>query len=629
MNFDENSNILDDLKKIYPKKFPKADKAFSHIHRGNRIFIGTGCGEPRYLIRSLVEYTKNNPKAFFDAEVFQVWTFDVAPYADEKYKQNFRLNTFFVGPNVREAVNKGQADYTPIFLSDIPDLFDRKVVPIDVAMIQTSLPDKHGYLSLGVSVDIVKSAVENAALIIAQANSYMPRVHGDGFIHITDIDFIIPYDEPLPEYLPVQDSETAQQIGKYVARLVQDGDTIQVGYGSIPNAVLANLCGKKHLGVHTEFFSEGIVKLIKLGVIDNRNKTIDKGKTVASFCMANKETYEFLNDNPAIEFRRINYTNSPVIISQQNNMTAINTALEIDLTGQATAESRGKVFFSGTGGHADFMRGAVHAKNGKTILALKSTAKGGEISRIVPFLREGSGISLHRGDIKYVVTEYGIAYLHGKNIRERAMELIAIAHPKFRPWLIEEAKKQNLIYKDQVFIPGQKGIYQEELETYKTTKKGLEIYLRPVKICDEPLLKEFFYSLSDRSLYLRFFSERKDMPHERLQEFTTIDNTKGILILAVIEQGDREIVVGLGQFYICETDHSAEVSLATKDIYQNKGIASVLLSYLTYIARKNGLLSFTALVHMENGRMFSMLKKNGFVVKSEEDGVYELRKMLQ
>ncbi len=628
MNQGNKRDVLDEMKKLYPKKFTGEDIVFSNIHRGNRIFIGTGCGEPRYLIRSLVEYTKRNPKAFFDTEVFHVWTFDIAPYVDEKYKYNFRLNTFFIGPNVRRAINKGQADFTPVFLSDIPDLFDRKVVPIDVALIQASFPDKQGFLSLGVSVDIVKAAVENANLIIAQVNANMPRVHGDGFIHIDDIDFIIPYDEPLPEYIPEKDSEIAMQIGKYVARLIQNGDTIQVGYGNIPNAILANLCNKKHLGVHTELLTDGIVYLMKKGIIDNSKKTFDKGKTVASFCMGNKETYKFIDDNPAIEFRRIDYTNNPGYISQQENMTAINTALEIDLTGQATAESLGKKFFGGTGGHANFMRGAVQAKRGKTILAMKSTARGETVSKIVPFLREGAGISLHRGDVRYVVTEYGIAYLHGKSIRERAMELINIAHPKFRPWLLEEAKKQNLIYGDQIVNLDKKGSYIEELETYKTTKNGLEVYLRPVKICDEPLLKDFFYTLSDKSMFLRFLSARKDMPHERLQEFTTIDCDKGILILAVIPQGESEKVVGIGQYHINETNYSAEVSFATRENYQNKGIGTVLLDYLTYIARKNGLLSFTASVHTQNKSMLAVFKKFDFEVESAEEGLIELRKIL-
>jgi GNAT superfamily N-acetyltransferase len=407
---------------------------------------------------------------------------------------------------------------------------------------------------------------------------------------------------------------------------VHDGDTIQVGYGSIPNAVLANLREKKHLGIHTELLSDGIVELMKLGVIDNSRKSIDRGKTVASFCMGKRSTYEFLHDNPAIEFKTIDYTNNPLIIAQHRNMTAINSALEIDLTGQATAESIGKMFYSGIGGQADFMRGALLAPGGRTILAIPSTAEHGTISRIVPFLKEGAGATLIRGDIYYVVTEYGIAYLHGKNIRERAMELIAIAHPKFRSWLLEEAKKRNLIYQDQALITGKGGEYPEELETHRTTRTGLEILLRPIKISDESLLKDFFYSLSDQSLYRRFMSTRKDMPHERLQEYVIIDYTKGMAILAMLETNGTEKVIGLSQYWIDEATHTADVAFAVRDDYQDKGIGGVLLNYVTYLAKRQGLLGFTADVLAENRSMLDLFKRQGFEMESHpEVGSYQLK----
>lgn len=609
------SGEIEELKKIYPEKFAPEDKIFSSINRGDRIFISTGCGEPQHLVRTLINYVQSHPKAFFDAEVLHVWTLGVAPYTDEKLKHNFRHNSFFIGNHTRDSVNKGMADYTPIFLSEVPDMIYREVVPIDIALIQTSLPDKHGYMSLGVSVDIVKAATEKASTVIAQVNSSMPRVHGDGFIHVSDVAFIVPCNEPLLEYGAGVDTEAIKRIGKYISRLVEDGDTIQVGYGNIPNAILSNLYDKKHLGIHTELVSDGIVELMKKGVIDNSKKSINRGKTIATFCMGTKATYEYLHDNPMIEFRTIDYTNNPLIIAQHDNMTAINTALEIDLTGQASAESIGKTFYSGIGGQADFMRGAILSRKGKTILAIQSVAADDSVSRIVPFLKEGAGATLNRGDIHYVVTEYGIVYLHGKNIRERAMELIAIAHPKFRPWLIEEAKKANLIYKDQAFIPGKKGEYPEDLETYKTTKTGFNIFLRPVKISDEPLLKDFFYSLSDKSLYRRFFSRRQDMPHERLQDFVIIDYTKETMILAVIGSKEKEEIVGVGQYGIEEKRHTAEVAFAVRDDYQNRRIGTELLSYLTYLAKRQGLLGFTAEVLTENKPMFNVFEKIGFDIQ--------------
>jgi RimJ/RimL family protein N-acetyltransferase len=327
-----------------------------------------------------------------------------------------------------------------------------------------------------------------------------------------------------------------------------------------------------------------------------------------------------------VDFKRIDYTNSPMIIARNYRMTAINSAMEIDLTGQATAESLGDVFYSGIGGQADFMRGAVMAPEGKTILAMPSTALNDSISRIVPVLQEGAGVTLTRGDVQYVVTEYGIAYLHGKNIRQRAMDLISIAHPKFRPWLIEEAKKRSLIYRDQAFIPGEKGVYPESLETWRTTKTGLNILLRPVKITDETILKDFFYALSEDSMYLRFFSMRMDMPHQRLQEFMVIDYSQKMVILAVLQDKEKETIVGLGQYEVNRDLHTAEVAIVVRDEYQGKGVGTEILSYLTYLARMQGLLAFTAEVLVENKPMIVLFEKMGFdIEKRREEGVYEMR----
>jgi acyl-CoA hydrolase/GNAT superfamily N-acetyltransferase len=618
---------LERFRNKYPEKFLSEKVIFGHIHAGDRIFIGTACGEPQYLSKALIRYVESYPKALLDAEVLHIWSLGVAPYTDTKFKRNFRQNAFFIGDYARETINKGESDYSPVFLSEVPRLIRRNMIPIDVALIQTSPPDEHGYMSLGVSVDIVKAAVGKASLVIAQVNSHMPRVHGDTFLHIKDVGFIIPYDEPLLEYETNVPGNIAERIGKHVASIVEDGDTIQVGYGSTPNAILAALSNKRDIGVHTELFTEGIAELMRQGVVTNSKKRIDHDKTVAAFCMGKKETYAFIDDNPAIEFRTIDYTNNPAVIAGLGNITAINSALEIDLTGQATAESIGKKFYSGIGGQADFMRGAVLTPHGKSILVLQSTALDGTISRIVPFLGEGSGVTLTRGDLHYVVTEFGIAYLHGKNIRERAMALIAIANPRFQPWLIEEARKQSLIFKDQAFIGGKGGEYPEELETTRITKSGQKILLRPVRISDEPLLKNFYYSLSESTLYRRFMSVRKDMPHEKLQEhFVIIDYTKEMVILTVLRQKGREVITGLGQYRGHEKSHTAEVAIMVDDAYQNQGIGTELLAHLTFIARKQGLLGFSAEVLKENRVMMHLFEKMGFAIEKESlPDAYTLR----
>lgn len=626
----ERINFLENLKEAWPEKFASEEEIFSHIHAGDKIFIGTGCGEPQYLVQALVNFVGSNPKAFFGIELIHVWTLGAAPYVDEKFRDNFRIDSFFISDGTRNAINKGTADYTPISLSAVPGLIRREIIPIDVALIQTSPPDKHGYMSLGISVDIVKAATQKASLIVAQINSQMPRTQGDGFINIKDVDFIIHYDEPLLEYSVEDPGDIIQAIGRYVAKIIEDESTLQVGYGIIPNAVVSYLGEKKHLGVHTELLSDGIVDLMKRGVVDNTKKSIDTGKTVASYCMGKKETYEFLDENPTIEFKTIDYVNNPLIIAKNKLMTAINSALEIDLTGQATAESLSGTFYFGIGGQADFMRGAILAPGGKSILALPSTAVNDTISRIVPSLREDTGVTLTRGDVHYVVTEYGIAYIHGKNIRERAMDLIAIAHPKFRPWLIDEAKKRLLIYKDQAFIPGLKGVYPVALETFRTTKSGLILLLRPVKIGDEPLMKDFFYALSNESMYRRFMSARMDMPHERLQEFGIVDYANSMMILAIVEGDRKETIAAIGQYEINEKMHTAEAALVVKDEYQNMGVGHDLLTYLTRLARRRGLLGFTADVLVENEPMLSLFKNMGFdIEKRNEEGVYEMRMMFR
>jgi acyl-CoA hydrolase/GNAT superfamily N-acetyltransferase len=621
----DNNPDLMELKTTYPNKFLSVEEIFGHIHRGNRIFVGTACGEPQYLVKLLVEYANSHPKAFFDVEVFHVWTLGVAPYTDRKFKRNFRHNSFFIGNSTRDTVNKGLADYTPVFISQVPDLFAKKRVPLDVALIQTSLPDANGYMSLGVSVDITKAAVDDASIIIVQVNPQMPRVYGDTFIHMNQVDFAILHDEPLLEYENRIMDDTAKRIGRYIARLVNDGDTIQVGYGSVPNAIVASLSKKKDIGIHTELLTDGIVDLMRNGVVTNKNKAIDRGKTVAAFCMGKRETYQYINDNPKIEFRGVEYTNNPLVIAGIKNLVAINGALQIDLTGQSTAESIGKQFYSGIGGQADFMRGATLAPGGKSILVFPSTAKNGQYSRIVPLLAEGTGVTLTRGDVHYVVTEFGIAYIHGKNIRERAMDLISIANPKFRPQLIEKAKKLKLIYEDQAYVLGNQEDSAESLESYRTTSKGLMLKFRPVRINDESLIKDMFYALSDKSMYRRFMSARKDMPHELRQNFIATDYSKEMLILAIVEKEDMEELVALGQYAKCGSDRMAEVAIVVCDNYQNKGIGTELMSYLALVARKQGLLGFTAEVLGQNLPMLHVFEKMDFDINSSlSEGTYEL-----
>ncbi|MDO9529954.1 MAG: GNAT family N-acetyltransferase [Syntrophales bacterium] len=630
MNKEEGYHNLNMCRASSPEKFVSLKRAFSQVRAGDRIFVGTGCGEPQYLVGGLVDYLEKYPNAFFDTEVMHVWTLGVAPYTHEKFKSHFRHNSFFIGENTREAVNRGMADYTPVFLSAVPQLFRRRMIPLDVALIQVSLPDAHGYFSLGVSVDIVKAAVQHARTVIVQVNAQMPRIYGNTFIHINDINFLIVQDEPLLEYKDNEQvcDEVTRRIGGYVSQLIEDGDTIQIGYGCITDAVMDSLLEKKQLGIHTELLGDGAVDLMKKGIIDNSCKTLLKGKTVASFCMGSRETYDYLDNNPAVEFHPIDFTNNPLTISRIKNMVAINSALELDLTGQATAESMGHLFYSGIGGQVDFMRGTVLSRGGKSILTLPSTSEGGKRSCIVPLLQEGAGITHTRGDSHYVVTEYGIAYLHGNNLRERAMSLIGVAHPDYRPSLIAAAKNRSLVYQDQVFPSGKEAHYPLELETKRTTRKGLSIFLRPAKVEDEPRLKQFFGSLTDQSIFKRFLTKREDFPHEVLQDcFVTTDYTRKMVVLVGIKEAERDLLIGVGQYTIVgENTLTAESVLVIHDDYQNAHVGSELFAYMNHIAGKRGIISFTAVVLPDNKHAIRLIERMGFTAEKRLDsGVYVYR----
>ena len=608
----QEGSVMRKMMRTYPEKFPSEDEIFSQVQAGDRIFIGTACGEPQYLVKALIRYVESHPTTFSYAEALHIWTLGVDPRSSNKFGSNFRRSSFFIGKDTREAVNKGEANYIPIFLSQVPALLRRHTIPIDVALIQTSPPDEHGYMSLGISVDIVKEAVQVASLVIAQVNSNMPRVHGDSFVHIGQVDFLLPHDEPLLENDTELPDETVRRMGKYVSNVVEDGDTIQVGYGSIPSAVISYLNTKHDLGVHTELLTDGIVDLMRKGVINNRRKNIDTGKTVAAFCVGKKATYAYINDNPTFEFKTIDYTNNPSVISRINNMTAINTALEIDLTGQATSESLGKTFYSGIGGQADFMRGATMAPQGKSILVLPSTARNGGVSRIVPFLKEGAGVTLTRGDIHYVITEYGIAYIHGRSLRERAMSLIAIAHPAFQPALLEQAKRQNLIYEGRAYAPGKKGLYPEHLEARRKTKTGLEVFLRPVKTSDEAMLRDVLVTLPEGTggEACRNFLRAVGPGDGGL-----IDYTREMAILALLKGDGKETFVGLGKYVMGDDQHTAEVAVLVSESRRNLGVGTEILWYLKRIAQRRGLLGFTAKVAKENEPALRLFEKMDFDLK--------------
>lgn len=610
-----------DWKKKYKDKVGDAIAAMKLIKPGNSIFIGTGCGQPQHLVNALVEHSGH----VYDAHIIHLLTMGAAPYADEKFREKFKMNSFFIADNVRDALAKGIGDYTPILLSEIPREFETGRIPIDVALISVTEPDANGLCSLGVSVDIVKSAAANSRFVIAQVNSNMPRTFGDSFIHVNTIDMLVPYDEAIIEIQIPEPDETLRRIGENVARLVEDGSTIECGIGRIPQALVEFLVHKNDLGIHTEMFSDWIIDLIDCGAITCAKKAINRGKVVASFCMGSKRLYDYINNNPFFEFYPTEYVNDSYIISQHEKMVGINVGLEIDLTGQVCSDSLGYQFYSGIGGQVDFIRGAARSRGGKAIIAMPSTARGGEVSRIVPHLTEGAGVVTTRGDVHYVVTEYGIAYLHGKSIRERVLALINIAHPRFRKGLIQAAKARKYVYQDQIELDSEKVVYPEELERYDTLRNGTEIFFRPVKPTDEPALSEMLYSLSRESIRTRYFTHTMTFPHKDVQQLTNIDYRQDISIVGTVPSVSGEQIVAIAQYFLDPKTQAAEVAFIVQDEWQQKGMGTFLLDYVTKIAKQRGVKRFYAKVLPTNKAMLSIFYNSGYKVNTEFDGdVYSI-----
>ena len=430
--------------KKYESRLMGADAAVKVIDSNCRIFLTGNCSVPKQLLAALVKRAMK----LENVEIVQVLTIGPAPHVDPKLEGHIRVNTLFISPNIRTAVHEGRADFTPMFLSEVPLLFRDQHLPLDAILLQVSPPDEHGFCSLGIEAGLVKSAAQGASVVIAEINEQMPRTLGDSFIHFSKIDYAVSVNYPLAELTMGKASDLSMKIGHTIADLIEDGSTMQMGIGAVPNAVLNYLDDKKDLGVHTELFSDGVIKLIESGVLTNEKKTLHPGKIIAGFILGSKKLYDFVDDNPIIELHPTEYVNDPFVISRNEKMVSINSAIEIDLTGQVCADSIGPKLYSGVGGQLDFIYGASRSKGGKPIIALPSTATpggGAPISRIVSMLKQGSGVVTTRNHVHYVVTEYGVANLYAKTIKQRARALIEIAHPDFREALEQEASELNYL----------------------------------------------------------------------------------------------------------------------------------------------------------------------------------------
>jgi acyl-CoA hydrolase/GNAT superfamily N-acetyltransferase len=593
----------------------------SHIKRGSRVFIGTGCGEPQQLIRTMVQ-----DQTLQDIMVYQMLSSTLSEFVDNpSFLNRFSLKLFFISSSMRKAAFEGKIDYIPTYLSQIPKLFASHRIGLDVALIQVSPPDKFGYCSLGVSVDITRSGMENAPFVIAQINPRMPRTWGDSFVHVDEIDLLVAHEEILVEAIPkTTDSEVSMRIGHYVSQLIEDGATLQVGFGSLPASILQYLDKKKDLGIHTQLITDELIPLIEKKVITNKRKTLLPGRIVASLCMGTEQLYRYVDNNPVFYFRSSEFVNDPIQIARNDNLITISSALEVDLTGQVCSDSTGYLFYSGIGDQVDFLRGSEMSKGGISIIALPSTAHNGKVSRIVPHLSEGAGVATTRGDVNFIITEYGIAELKGKGIYQRVVELSQIAHPKFREELIEVAKKRHYIFADQLPPAQEDLIFIEAYKSRLELKNGKVVEFRPPLPSDEFAYRNFFYSLREETIYYRFFSRIRNFSHEVLQKhWASVDYRKNMSIIGLVQKGGHKEIVAIGS-YAQETDNCAEVAFVVNEAYQNKGIAGYLLGILEKIARENEYDMFSATVLRDNQAMLKVFKKRYPNAKIQSSGGNEL-----
>ncbi len=602
----------------YKDMIETPEKALSQLKPGHHVFIGTGCGEPVELVRAMTERAGQ----LSGVEIIHLLTKGEAPYTARKYTDSFRVNTFFVGRNIREHIQAGLGDYTPMLLSDIPKIFASGQFPLDIALIQVTPPDNQGKVSLGISVDIVKSAAENASLVIAQVNPQMPWTLGDTQLDIYDLDVLVPFDTPILERVSREVPELILKIGENVAALIEDGSTIEFGIGHIPQALVEFLKDKKDLGIHTEMLTDSILDLIECGAVTGVRKSMDHGKVVASFCMGTRKLYDYIDRNPFFAFRPTEHVNDSYIIGKQYKMVAINMALEIDLTGQVCADSLGTSFYSGIGGQVDFNRGAARSARGKAIITLPSTAKDGKISRIVTRLSPGAGVVTTRGTVHYVATEHGVAYLHGKSVQERALALISIADPRFREQLFREALEAKYIREDMKEIEGNLFITSQEMKTTLLLDDGIQINFRSVNPTDEHGMHDLLYALSRETVYYRFMSHSQRFGHRQIQNFVYINHRKDVAVVGTVPEVHGEDIVAVGRYYLNEKNNRAEVAFIVRDGWQNRGIGKFLFNHLVMIAKRSGISGFTAEVLRENKRMQAVFNQSGFKVQSRhEEGV--------
>ena len=600
----------------YIEKMRDAESAIRKIKSGQRVFIGSACGEPQELVRTLVD----KAQLFTGLEVVRMMSQESSPLSAvaNKTEDLMTIRNIYLGSAASKHFANNLRFVTPMNMSEVPALFKSRKMPINVALIQVSPPDDFGWMSLGISVDVTQAAAYSAGLVIAQVNPRMPRVMGQSFIHVNDVDVIVEHEEDLLAITMAYQSEVANTIGQQISRLIPDGATIQVGLDAASQATVQTLETKNDLGFHSQYLTPGIMRLYAQGVINNRRKGFNDGKLVASAALGDRDLYEFMDDNPAIEFHPSDYVNNPYIISRHNRMVSMNVAKAIDLTGQVACEASSHTLFAGVSGVMDFVSGAQRSPGGKSILMLASTTPDGKRSTIIPEIGTDA-VVVPRGSVHYVATEYGVVNLFGKSLQERAIAMISVAHPDFRDELFNVAKDAGLVGSDRRLGEAARAVYPVSLES-TTELAGETVTIRPAKPVDERRIREHYYSMDKNDIFLRFFHEKTTFSTSDVEGKSQIDYVKDLTLIAVVGESGFDKVVGVAEYLLLMDSNMAEVAFTVAKDFQGKGLGLLFLEKLAEAAQEHGISGLVAYTAPHNQGMIKLFKKLPYKIKTAFDG---------